>query len=95
MCRQGRFTVVVGHHQELPKLEDLWQLHFSNEGGAAHNSAGPLSPTLRTGCGPLSESIGLVDGRLESTIRDTDYQALRATPKRESHDSSASGLDGP
>ena len=21
-----------------PKLEDLWQLHFSNEGGAAHNS---------------------------------------------------------
>ncbi len=22
-----------------PKLEDLWQLHFSNEGGVAHNSA--------------------------------------------------------
>jgi competence protein ComEC len=22
-----------------PKLEDLWQLHFSNEGGAAHNTA--------------------------------------------------------
>jgi beta-lactamase superfamily II metal-dependent hydrolase len=22
-----------------PKLEDLWQLHFSNQGGAAHNSA--------------------------------------------------------
>jgi len=25
-----------------PKLEDLWQLHFSNEGGATHNSAGSL-----------------------------------------------------
>jgi competence protein ComEC len=25
--------------RKSPKLEDLWQLHFSNEGGAAHNSA--------------------------------------------------------
>ena len=25
-----------------PKLEDLWQLHFSSEGGAAHNSAEAL-----------------------------------------------------
>jgi beta-lactamase superfamily II metal-dependent hydrolase len=25
-----------------PKLEDLWQLHFSNEGGAAHNTAESL-----------------------------------------------------
>ena len=24
------------------KLEDLWQVHFSNEGGAAHNSASPF-----------------------------------------------------
>jgi competence protein ComEC len=29
-----------------PKLEDLWQLHFSNEGGAAHNSAGPFIANL-------------------------------------------------
>lgn len=25
-----------------PKIEDLWQLHFSNEGGVAHNSAEPF-----------------------------------------------------
>jgi beta-lactamase superfamily II metal-dependent hydrolase len=29
-----------------PKLEDLWQLHFSNEGGAMHNSAGSLIANL-------------------------------------------------
>jgi competence protein ComEC len=29
-----------------PKLEDLWQLHFSNEGGAAHNSASPFIANL-------------------------------------------------
>jgi beta-lactamase superfamily II metal-dependent hydrolase len=29
-----------------PKLEDLWQLHFSNEGGAAHNSADALIANL-------------------------------------------------
>ncbi len=25
--------------KQSPRLEDLWQLHFSNEGGAAHNAA--------------------------------------------------------
>jgi competence protein ComEC len=25
-----------------PKLEDLWQLHYSSDGGAAHNSADAL-----------------------------------------------------
>jgi hypothetical protein len=29
-----------------PKLEDLWQLHFSNEGGVAHNSLEPLVANL-------------------------------------------------
>ncbi len=29
-----------------PKLEDLWQLHFSNEGGVAHSSAGPFVANL-------------------------------------------------
>jgi competence protein ComEC len=29
-----------------PKLEDLWQLHFSNEGGQAHNSPEPLIANL-------------------------------------------------
>lgn len=30
-----------------PKLEDLWQLHYSNEGGAAHNSPEPLLANLQ------------------------------------------------
>jgi len=29
-----------------PKLEDLWQLHFSSEGGVEHNSAGPFVANL-------------------------------------------------
>ncbi len=29
-----------------PRLEDLWQLHFSNEGAATHNSAGSLIANL-------------------------------------------------
>jgi competence protein ComEC len=29
-----------------PRLEDLWQLHFSNEGGAAHNVAGTYIANL-------------------------------------------------
>jgi competence protein ComEC len=35
--------------KKSPRLEDLWQLHYSNEGGAAHNVAdtfiaNPLGP---------------------------------------------------
>jgi hypothetical protein len=41
------FVVAVDTIKNSPKLEDLWQLHFSNENGAAHNSAGPLPPTLQ------------------------------------------------
>ena len=49
-----------------PKLEDLWQLHFSNEGGAAHNSALPFISNL---AGPdvgnyLKVSVW-ADGKLE------------------------------
>jgi competence protein ComEC len=28
--------------KKSPRLEDFWQLHFSNEGGAAHNAAEPF-----------------------------------------------------
>jgi competence protein ComEC len=49
-----------------PKLEDLWQLHFSNEGGAAHNSTSAFIANL---AGPdmgnyLKVSVW-VDGKLE------------------------------
>jgi competence protein ComEC len=32
--------------KKSPKLEDLWQLHFSNEGGVAHNVAGSFIANL-------------------------------------------------
>lgn len=49
-----------------PKLEDFWQLHFSNEGGVAHNSAAPF---IANPAGPdagnfLKISVG-ADGSLE------------------------------
>ena len=33
--------------RKSPKLEDLWQLHFSNEGGVAHNSGDTFIANLR------------------------------------------------
>jgi competence protein ComEC len=52
--------------RKSPKLEDLWQLHFSNEGGVAHNSGDSFIANLR---GPdegnyLKLSVW-ADGRLE------------------------------
>jgi beta-lactamase superfamily II metal-dependent hydrolase len=32
--------------KQSPRLEDLWQLHFSNEGGAGHNAAEPFIANL-------------------------------------------------
>ena len=32
--------------KKSPRLEDFWQLHFSNEGGAAHNSGEPFIANL-------------------------------------------------
>ncbi|MGC1483885.1 MAG: MBL fold metallo-hydrolase [Candidatus Acidiferrum sp.] len=32
--------------EKSPRLEDLWQLHFSNEGGATHNVAAPFIANL-------------------------------------------------
>jgi len=52
--------------RKSPKLEDLWQLHFSNEGGVAHNSGDSFIANLR---GPdegnyLKLSVW-ADGKLE------------------------------
>jgi competence protein ComEC len=33
--------------EKSPRLEDLWQLHYSNEGGAAHNTAESFIANLR------------------------------------------------
>ncbi|MFZ1007286.1 MAG: MBL fold metallo-hydrolase [Candidatus Sulfotelmatobacter sp.] len=52
--------------RKSPKLDDLWQLHFSNEGGVAHNSGDTFIANLR---GPdegnyLKLSVW-ADGKLE------------------------------
>jgi competence protein ComEC len=49
-----------------PKLDDLWQLHFSNEGGAAHNSADALIANLPgPDAGNYLELSVWADGNLE------------------------------
>jgi beta-lactamase superfamily II metal-dependent hydrolase len=52
--------------RKSPKLEDLWQLHFSNEGGVTHNSSDSFIANLRgpDGGNYLKLSVW-ADGRLE------------------------------
>jgi competence protein ComEC len=52
--------------RKSPKLEDLWQLHFSNEGGVAHNSGDSFIANLPgpDGGNYLKLSVW-ADGRLE------------------------------
>jgi hypothetical protein len=49
-----------------PKLEALWQLHFSNEGGAAHNTAEALiANTTGPDAGNYLKLTVWADGNLE------------------------------
>ena len=41
-AEKGGSTSTLDIIKKSPKLEGLWQLHFSNEGGAAHNTAEAL-----------------------------------------------------
>jgi len=60
-----------------PKLEDLWQIHFSNEGGAAHNSADSLIANLPgPDAGNYLKLSVWVDGELEV------YNSRTQTTKR-------------
>ena len=64
-----------------PKLEDLWQLHFSNEGGATHNSASPFIANL---AGPdvgnyLKVSVW-EDGKLE--VYNSRTQTIKHYPPK-------------
>jgi beta-lactamase superfamily II metal-dependent hydrolase len=43
---KGGSPSVLDTVHNSPKLQDLWQLHFSNEGGSAHNSTEPLIANL-------------------------------------------------
>ncbi len=47
---KGAWPVAWEHVKQSPRLEDLWQLHFANQGGADHNVAetfiaNPAGPT--------------------------------------------------
>jgi competence protein ComEC len=53
--------------ENSPKLEDLWQLHFSNEGGATHNTAENLiaNPAGTADPGNYLKLTVWADGNLE------------------------------
>ncbi len=68
--------------RKSPKLEDLWQLHFSNEGGAAHNSADSFIANLPgpDGGNYLKLSVW-ADGKLEVyNSRTTNYPKITSGP---------------
>jgi competence protein ComEC len=63
--------------RDSPTLEDLWQLHFSNEGGAAHNSADSFIANLSgSDAGNYLKLSVRADGNLEM------YNARTQTIKR-------------
>jgi competence protein ComEC len=52
--------------EKSPGLEDLWQLHYSEEGGAAHNvAAGFIANPQGTDAGNYLELIGRADGSFD------------------------------
>lgn len=62
--------------RDSPGLEDLWQVHFSNEGGAAHNSADSFIANLPgTDAGNYLKLSIWEDGKLE--IYNSRTQAIK------------------
>ena len=52
--------------KKSPRLEDLWQLHYSEEGGAAHNVAPEfIANPSSTGDGQYLQLTGRRDGSFE------------------------------
>ena len=63
--------------KKSPRLEDLWQLHFSNEGGAAHNVADTYIANLSgTAIGQLSQTDCLAGWKFRG-LRRKNGEALR------------------
>jgi len=54
-AKERRTPATWEHHSQIPHLEDLWQLTFSEDGGPAHNApsefiANPMGRTPPTIC---------------------------------------------
>ena len=67
--------------EKAPGLEDLWQLHYSEEGGDAHNVAAPFVANLqRTDAGNYLKVTASADGSFEvfnSRTRETKKYAAK------------------
>jgi competence protein ComEC len=67
--------------EKSPHLEDLWELHYSEEGGAAHNVAGEfIANPQGTDAGNYLELIGRADGGFE--VFDSRTQETKKYPAR-------------
>ena len=67
--------------EKSPHLEDLWQLHYSEEGGAAHNVAAEfIANPQGTDAGNYLELIGNADGGFE--VFDSRTQSTKKYPAR-------------
>jgi competence protein ComEC len=67
--------------EKSPKLEDLWELHYSEEGGAAHNvPAEFIANPQGTDAGNYLELIGRADGGFE--VFDSRTQEAKKYPAR-------------
>jgi competence protein ComEC len=67
--------------EKSPHLEDLWELHYSEEGGAAHNVAGEfIANPQGTDAGNYLELIGRADGGFE--VFDSRTQQTKKYPAR-------------
>jgi beta-lactamase superfamily II metal-dependent hydrolase len=67
--------------EKSPKLEDMWELHYSEEGGAAHNvPAEFIANPQGTDAGNYLELIGRADGGFE--VFDSRTQEAKKYPAR-------------
>jgi len=68
--------------KKSPKLQDFWQLHFSDEGGAAHNATDPfIANTAGLDAGNYLKLTAWANGNFEvfnsRTTQTKHYAAAR------------------
>jgi beta-lactamase superfamily II metal-dependent hydrolase len=55
-AKKGGSSSTIDTLREIPGLEGLWQLHYSEEGGAAHNTAGQYIANIHMAAKDCSDS---------------------------------------